>query len=57
MTKQSTEYFKEVKAYFTPFSNHEVVKKFDGLLRENLPMLTVERMQLLSICGITVQKA
>lgn len=36
MTKQSTEYFKEVKAYFTPFSNHEVVKKFDGLLRENV---------------------
>lgn len=36
ITKQSTEYFKEVKAYFTPFSNHEVVKKFDGLLRENV---------------------
>lgn len=36
MTKQSTEYFNEVKAYFTPFSNHEVVKKFDGLLRENV---------------------
>lgn len=36
MTKQNTEYFKEVKAYFTPFSNHDVVKKFDGLLRENV---------------------
>lgn len=36
LVNQKTDYYTEVATYFSPYSNHEVIQKFNALLTENM---------------------